>query len=84
MIWNLAVKDRDDVFADRPVPPVGLDDDSLEQVVRDVDRPALDALPHAGICRLRLPGGSPLPRGELPPSRSRSRDRHHRPVAEEK
>ena len=36
VIWNLAVKDCDDVFADRPIPLVGLDDDSLEQVVRDL------------------------------------------------
>jgi hypothetical protein len=43
IVWNLALEDAGDIFADGPVAAVGLDQDPLEQVVGQVDGPAFDA-----------------------------------------
>lgn len=59
MIGNLSVKDRYHVLRDRPVPPMGLDDDPLEQIIRDVDGPALDPLGGACVDSLCLPRRRP-------------------------
>jgi hypothetical protein len=49
MIRDVAFEQEDAVIGDGQVATMGLDDDPLEQIVRDVDGPALDPL--------RGPGG---------------------------
>ncbi len=64
MVRDLPVEDAGDVLADRPVAAVGLDQDPLEQVVREVDRPSLDPLRRTGVGGPgRLPRRAPLAPG---------------------
>lgn len=62
MVRDVPLQEQADVIADRDIPPVGLDDDPFEQVVGDVDRPALDPpgrLGGRGPARLAGRGASP-------------------------
>jgi hypothetical protein len=53
MVRDLAVKDASNVFADRAITSVSLDQDPLEKIVRQVDRPSPNPLAD------RLLGSSP-------------------------
>ena len=67
VIGDLTVEDGGDVFADRPVAAVGLDEDPLEEVVGQVDGPALDLPGGAGVGGLRASSaGPPAPPGPTP------------------
>ena len=62
VVGDLAFEDAGDVLADRPVAAVGLDEDPLEQVIGQVDRPAPDPLGGAGVDGWGFFGATPLPR----------------------